>query len=248
VLRRITDAGDAYFQINDLTVQYILYWGIVLTTHAWLYYRDVRERELRTSQLETLLAQTRLQMLSMQLQPHFLFNTLNTIAELVHQRPEAAERMISGLSHLLRATLHASLLDRVPLGRELDLLDHYIDIQRARFGDRLVVTTFAAEAVRSALVPSLLLQPLVENAIKHGIGARAGIGHIEITICRSGDRLRMEIRDDGQGIGSGAVRDGVGLGNCRARLEALYGAGAYELQISNREGAGALVRIEMPWQ
>ena len=246
VLRRITDSGDAYFQINDLTVQYILYWAIVLATHAWLYYRDVRGRELRTSQLEALLAQTRLQMLSMQLQPHFLFNTLNTIAELVHERPAAAERMIGGLSQLLRVTLDASLVDRVPLSRELDLLDRYIDIQRARFGDRLLVTTVADEAVRSALVPSLLLQPLVENAIKHGIGARAGIGHIEIAIGRSGDRLLIEIRDDGRGIGSGAVRDGVGLGNCRSRLEALYGAGAYELQITNREGGGAVVRIGMP--
>jgi len=110
--------------------------AIVGAAHAWLYYRDVQDRELRTSQLETLLAQTRLQMLGMQLQPHFLFNTLNTIAELVHERPEAAERMIAGLSHLLRETLHAGLVERVPIERELSLLERYIDIQRARFGDR----------------------------------------------------------------------------------------------------------------
>src|SRR6187401_1320500 len=139
VLRGVTEGGEAYFQITDLAAQYLIYWGIVAATHAWLYYRDVQGRELRASQLEALLAQTRLQMLSMQLQPHFLFNTLNTIAELVHQRPEAAERMITDLSHLLRETLHAGLVDRVPVEQELQLLDRYVEIQRARFGDRLTV-------------------------------------------------------------------------------------------------------------
>jgi len=248
VLRGVTDDGEAYFQINDLAIQYIIYWAIVLVTHVWLYYRDMQRRELRTSQLEALLAQTRLQMLSMQLQPHFLFNTLNTIAELVHQRPEAAERMIGGLSHLLRETLHAGLVDRVPLGQELALLDRYVDIQRARFGDRLRVTVAAAESTRAALVPSLLLQPLIENSIKHGIGTKAGAGHIEIAVDRAADRLLIEIRDDGRGVGSGTVREGVGLGNCRSRLQTLYGAERCDLQISNRDGGGALVRIAIPWQ
>ena len=247
VLRGVTDGGDAYFQISDLAVQYLIYWAIVLTTHVWLYYQRAQRRELHTSQLEALLAQTRLQMLSMQLQPHFLFNTLNTIAELVHQRPEAAERMIGGLSHLLRETLHAGLVDRVPLKQELELLDRYVDIQRARFGDRLRVTVAAAESTHVALVPSLLLQPLVENAIKHGIGTTAGAGHIEIAIERVADTLRIEIRDDGRGIGSGSVREGVGLGNCRSRLHALYGDGG-NLQIANRDGGGATVRIVLPWQ
>jgi two-component system LytT family sensor kinase len=248
VLRSVTGGGDAYFQINDLTVQYLIYWAIVLTTLVWLHYRRSQARELRTSQLEALLAQTRLQMLSMQLQPHFLFNTLNTIAELVHQRPEAAERMIGGLSHLLRETLHAGLVDRVPLRQELELLDRYIDIQRARFGDRLRVTVAAAESTHAALVPSLLLQPLVENAIKHGIGTKAGAGHIEIAVDRIADSLQIEIRDDGSGIGGGSVREGVGLGNCRSRLQTLYGDGGADLQIANRDGSGAIVRIVLPWQ
>jgi signal transduction histidine kinase len=250
VLRGVTvaDRGEAYFQLTDLAIQYLIYVAIVFLTHAWLYYRDMQGRELRTSQLEAQLAQARLQMLSMQLQPHFLFNTLNTIAELVHQRPEAAERMIGGLSHLLRETLHAGLVDRVPLGQELALLDRYLDIQRARFGDRLRVTVAAAESTRAALVPSLLLQPLVENAIKHGIGTIAGAGHIDIVIDRLADVLRIEIRDDGRGVGSGVVREGVGLGNCRSRLQTLYGAGACELQIANRDGGGAIVRMSLPWQ
>ena len=188
-------------------------------------------------------------MLSMQLQPHFLFNTLNTIAELVHQRPEAAERMITDLSHLLRETLHAGLVDRVPVEQELQLLDRYVEIQRARFGDRLTVdVVIDDEATKSALVPSLLLQPLVENSIKHGIGARAGAGRIEIAISRSGDTLAIDIRDDGRGLGEAEVKDGLGLGNCRSRLQTLYGAANHRLEILNRDTGGAIVRIALPFQ
>jgi len=245
-LRGIAEGGDAYFQITDLAAQYLIFWGIVGAAHAWLYYRDVQDRELRTSQLETLLAQTRLQMLGMQLQPHFLFNTLNTIAELVHERPEAAERMIAGLSHLLRETLHAGLVERVPIERELSLLERYIDIQRARFGDRLTVNIVLDPAAKDALVPSLLLQPLVENSIKHGIGSRAGAGHIVIAIARTGQTIAIEIRDDGRGLGAAPVKEGIGLGNCRSRLQTLCGEGNYRLRIANRHGGGAVLRLELP--
>ena len=239
--------GDTYFQITNLVGQYLIFWGLVLASHGWQYYRRAQQRELRTSQLETLLAQTRLQMLSMQLQPHFLFNTLNTIAEMVHREPEAAERMITGLSHLLRETLQAGGVERVPLERELALLDRYIDIQRARFGDRLQVTFAIADAARSAQVPGLLLQPLVENAIKHGIGAKAQAGHIAVRAAREGDRLIIEIGDDGRGLRDGAVIEGVGLGNCRARLGALFGSDV-GLTISGRPEGGAIVRLTMPFQ
>ena len=248
VLRGVTDRGETYpdQRSHDGT---LIYAAIVAATNAWLYYREAQRRELRTSQLEAVLAETRLQMLSMQLQPHFLFNTLNTIAELVHEKPEAAERMIGGLSHLLRETLHAGLVDRVPLDQELALLDRYVEIQRGRFGDRLDVRISVDDAAtRQALVPSLLLQPLVENAIKHGIGARAGAGRIEIGAARDGDRLVIEVRDDGSGMPSGAVKEGVGLGNCRARLQTMYGARDHELAIANRPGGGAVVRISLPWQ
>ena len=244
--RGISEGGGAYFQITDLAVHYLIFWGIVGITHAWLYYREVQDRELRTSQLEAQLAQTRLQMLSMQLQPHFLFNTLNTIAELMHQRPEAAERMIGGLSHLLRETLHAGLVDRVPIKQELSLLECYVDIQRARFGDRLNVNILVEPGATDALVPSLLLQPLVENSIKHGIGARAGAGYIAIVIARTGRRVAIEIQDDGCGFGAAPVKEGIGLGNCRSRLQALYGEGNYRLTIANRHGGGAMVRVELP--
>jgi hypothetical protein len=245
-LRGMSEGGEAYFQITDLAAQYLIFWGIVGATHAWLYYRDVQDRELRTSQLEAQLAQTRLQMLSMQLQPHFLFNTLNTIAELVHQQPDAAERMIGDLSHLLRESLHAGLVERVPIEQELSLLDRYIDIQRARFGDRLTVTIVVDPTANDALIPSLLLQPLVENSIKHGIGSRAGAGHVAIVITRIGETISIEIRDDGRGLGPAPVKEGLGLGNCRSRLQALCGEGNYRLEIANGHGGGAVVRLELP--
>ena len=249
VLRGMTDRGEAYIQINDLVIQYLIYAAIVLFTYVWLHYRAAQRRELRAAQLEALLAQTRLQMLGMQLQPHFLFNTLNTIAELVHSAPAEAERMIAGLSHLLRETLHAGLVDRVPLEHELQLLDRYVEIQRARFGERLTVEVVIQDpAVRVALVPSLLLQPLVENSIMHGIGARAGAGRIEINVAQSGGSLSIEIRDDGRGLGAGPLVDGVGLGNCRARLQTLYGPGNHRLEMLNRDGGGAVVRIALPFQ
>jgi two-component system, LytTR family, sensor kinase len=246
-LRRVSDNGAAYFQITDIVVQYLIYCGIVLVTYVWSHYRATQQRELHTSQLEALLAQTRLQMLGMQLQPHFLFNTLNTIAELVHQQPATAERMIAGLSHLLRETLHAGLVDRVPVEQELQLLDHYIEIQRARFGDRLTVDLIVDESARQGLVPSLLLQPLVENAIKHGIGARAGPGRIEILISRAGSMLTIEIRDDGRGFPEPPLEMGIGLGNCQSRLQALFGKGA-ELRVMTRPAGGAIVKIIMPFE
>ena len=247
LLRRSID-GDEYFQITTVLGHYLIFWGLVAVAHAWQYHRDAQQREVRTSQLEALLAQTRLQMLSMQLQPHFLFNTLNTIAEMVHREPEAAERMITGLSHLLRETLQAGGLERVPLDHELKLLDRYVGIQRSRFGDRLTVTFSIADAARTALVPGLLLQPLVENAIKHGIGARAGAGRIDITAAREGNRLIIEISDDGRGLRDESVVEGVGLGNCRARLAALFGSDAVALTIRNRDAGGAVVCLTMPFQ
>ena len=248
VLRQVGGDGTAYFQIDDLVIQYLIYWAIVLLTSVWLQYRRSQERELRTSQLEAQLAETRLRMLNMQLQPHFLFNTLNTIAELVHQQPATAERMIGGLSHLLRETLHAGLIDRISLDQELALLDRYIEIQRARFGDRLSVDVrIADDTARQVLVPSLLLQPLVENSIKHGIGSRAGAGRIEVVVERRSSHLLIEVRDDGRGL-DGRLKEGVGISNCRSRLRTLYGDASARFEIANRDGGGAIARIELPLQ
>lgn len=246
VMRQSSGVAD-YIAITNFTIQYLIYWGVVLATHVAEHYREARQRELRASQLEANLADARLQLLKMQLQPHFLFNTLNTIAELVRQNPAEAERMIAGLGTLLRETLEGGLTDLVPLAKELELLERYIAIQRVRFGDRLRVTIDVPEDSRTALVPSLVLQPIVENSIKYGLAARLASGAIEVHACRRGDTLAIEVSDDGQGFSPAGMREGVGLGNTRARLAELYGP-QQSFEVISQEGAGTRVRLTMPYQ
>jgi two-component system LytT family sensor kinase len=241
----LTTSG--YFLISNLATHYVIYWALVAAVHALAYHRAGREGELRASQLEARLAQARLQLLTMQIHPHFLFNTLNAISELVHEDPPAAERMIASLSELLRETLDAGSTDRVPLARELELLDLYVDIQRARFGDRLNVHVRVDGGAERVLVPHLILQPLVENSIRHGLAARVSAGRIEIRAIRRDAELVIEVEDDGSGLGKGASgHEGVGLGNTRARLQELYGA-HQSVEIRNTDGGGALVRLVLPW-
>lgn len=168
VMRRSSGVAE-YLAITNFTTQYLIYWGVIAATYVSEHYLEARRRELRASQLEASLADARLRLLKMQLQPHFLFNTLNTIAELVHENPVEAERMIERLGALLRETLEGGLSDLVPLAKELDLLERYIAIQRVRFGERLKVRIDAPDELRQALVPSLVLQPIVENSIRYGL-------------------------------------------------------------------------------
>jgi signal transduction histidine kinase len=246
VVRKTSGVAD-YIAITNFTTQYLIYWGVIAGTHIAAHYREARDRELRASQLEASLADARLQLLKMQLQPHFLFNTLNTIAELVHDNPSEAERMIAGLGTLLRETLEGGLSDLVPLTRELDLLDRYVGIQRVRFGERLAVTIHAAEDVRTALVPSLVLQPLVENAIKYGLAASLDAGRIDIHAVRVGASLVIEVNDDGAGFAPGDVREGLGIGNTRARLAELYGDDQ-RFEVASAAGAGTRVRLTIPYR
>jgi two-component system, LytTR family, sensor kinase len=230
-----------YLLVSSLALQLLIYAAIVAAGHGVQYYRRSRERE----QLEARLAQTRLQLLSMQLQPHFLFNTLNTIAELVHDDPDKADEMITGLSDLLRRTLDMGDAQQITLAGEAALLGTYLDIQRVRFGERLKVQIGIDENVREALVPVLLLQPLVENAIRHGLSARAAAGRIEITARRSGRRLLIDVRDDGDSPHDPqAAGRGIGLTNTRDRLEVLYGEPC-SLDLVRLPG-GTNVRLEMP--
>ena len=210
------------------------------------YLRETRERARAQDQL----AEAQLHSLRLQLQPHFLFNTLNTIVALIGTEPRAAERMVAGLSELLRASLRLADEQEVPLARELDHLQLYVDIQQTRFGDRLDVDMDVDPAVRSALVPSLLLQPLVENAIRHGISPRAAGGHISVRASRDADELRLEVRDDGVGVATadGAPpREGVGLGNTRERLRRLHGK-RHRFAYESRPGSGFAVRIALPFR
>ncbi|HUQ83583.1 MAG TPA: histidine kinase [Gemmatimonadaceae bacterium] len=211
---------------------------------ATSFSRATEERE----QLEARLARAQLQSLRLQLHPHFLFNTLNTINALIGTDRHAAERVVSGLSELLRMSLSSASEQEVTLAKELELLAHYIEIQQIRFQDRLTVTFRIAPDVRHALVPNLMLQPLVENAIRHGIAPRAARGNVVVSAARSAERLELSVVDDGVGENPRREhRDGVGLGNTRARLLSLYGAD-HRFEAASAASGGFAVRIEFPFR
>jgi LytS/YehU family sensor histidine kinase len=210
--------------------------------------RRAHDAELRASRLEAQLIQARLEALRAQLNPHFLFNALNTIAMLVRRQANAeALRGIVGLSQLLRQVLDRRAAPEVSLGEELALVEHFLAIEQLRYPDRIQVRIRLDRGVLEAQVPNLLLQPLVENAVRHGIGRRRGAGVVEIVARRRRDALTLEVRDDGPGLPEGWRPEedyGVGLANTRERLERLYGPHhRFELRNDTRGGAQAVVRI-----
>ena len=223
----------------------LVYWIIVGASHGVEFYRRYRERELRAIELEKLLAQARLQALRSQLNPHFLFNTLNSISSLMRRDVDAADRMIVRLSELLRLALGNVETQEVPLRDELEFLRRYLDIEQIRFGARLQVTFDIPADTLELPVPNLLLQPLVENAIKHGIAPRKQPGRIEIAARREGPGLALRVRDNGPGTGQGAEGAGVGLANTRARLEHLYGD-RHRFDFGPAPDGGFEVRIQLP--
>ena len=244
ILRQVLFGINTYLLITSLAPSYLFYWGIVAAAHGAAYYRASKERELRAAQLEARLAQSRLQVVQMQLHPHFLFNTLHTISELVHEDPETADAMIAGLSDLLREALASGHEREVPLARELDLLERYLDIQRARFGDRLQVDMAIAPGLATVLVPHLVLQPIVENALHHGIVPGA-TGNVAISAAVVDDMLRLCVQDDGRGFDASDGGEGVGLRNTRERLETLYGDRA-GLRIGPAPAGGTIVEMWIP--
>jgi two-component system, LytTR family, sensor kinase len=230
---------------NHFHADFFTYLAIAGGWHAVKFYEKFRERELRAAELEASLAQAQLQALKMQLQPHFLFNTLQTIAELVHQDPNAADQMIVRLSDLLRITLQSNGVNEISLKQEIGFLEIYLEIEQARMGERLAVTMRIDPDTWIARVPNLLLQPLVENAIRHGIAPYAAGGKITISSTRENGFLRLLVRDTGPGLTTADVRIGsVGLANTRARLRKLYGSGA-RLGLTNDNGL--IVSIDLPF-
>jgi two-component system, LytTR family, sensor kinase len=223
----------------------LVYWVIVAVSHAFDYARKFREREVRAAELEKRLAEARLQALQMQLNPHFLFNTLHAISSLMHRDVEEADRMLIRLSDLLRRALDSSGTQEVTLRKELEFLRNYLEIEQTRFGDRLEVQFNAPPETLNALVPNLLLQPLVENAIKHGIEPHARVGRIEVVAERINDALVLTVRDNGGGLGQGKGGTGIGLTNTRARLEQLYGT-EHRFRVSNRATGGVEVVVHIP--
>lgn len=202
------------------------YTAIVGVSYALAYNRESRARALRAAHLEARLAEARLKTLQAELHPHFLFNTLHAISTLVHTQPESADRMISRLSDLLRITFSRSGAACIPLHEELEFLQKYLEIEQTRFQDRLTVDYDVDPDTLDAEVPRLILQPLVENAIKHGVAPRMGPGAISIASRRDGERLCLSVRDNGVGLTGGSrakLHGGVGISNTRDRLECLYG-------------------------
>jgi len=230
--------------VDDVVTTYL---PIVLIAHVASYYRRFRRRELRTSQLQALLDKARLQSLKSQLQPHFLFNTLNSISALMLTNVEAADRMITRLGDLLRISLDTAGTQMTTLSRELEFVNCYIEIEKVRFEERLKVSIDVAPEALDASVPHLLLQPLVDNAIKHGIARLVSGGEIRISATRDGTDLHLEVRDNGPGFkeSSRSPSRGVGLRITRERLETIYGQDQSVELLSLPEG-GVAARVSIP--
>jgi two-component sensor histidine kinase len=234
-------------------------YGIMLARYPMEFFHDVItytlmvsalyffDRHVRAAQLEAKLAQARLENLRLQLQPHFLFNALNTISSVVYEDPRKADAMIARLSALLRSTIHDSEAQMVPLHREIETLELYLDIMRQRFEDKLSVDVRVAPEVRQALVPHLLLQPLVENSIRHGVTPQSNAVTVILTAERDGPNTRVRIRDCGQGLSDGKMQRGTGISNTAARLEQLYGEG-HSLEFENCEDGGLAVTVAVPYR
>ncbi len=240
VLRFLLETGS---HLNLLT-----YWAILGVSYALDYYRRDQERELRSTVLQARLTEAQLQMLKMELHPHFLFNTLNAISALMHKDVDAADRMLARLGDLLRLTLESSGKQEVSLREELNFLRGYLEIEQARFRERLTIDMRIDPATLDACVPNLVLQPLVENAIRHGIAPRSAPGRVEIYAHKENAMLELRVRDNGAGMKAKGppLREGVGLTNTRARLQQLYGA-SHRFELSNAMEGGFVVRLSIPF-
>lgn len=251
--RQVEWLGERSFdrQLWGSSSTYLTFYALLLgIAHAVIYHERYRERERAAEQLAAGLTEARLQALKMQLQPHFLFNTLNAISALIPAEARPARRMVARLGDLLRIALEHEETQEVTLREELSFLQPYLEIEQARLESRLTIVMEIAPETLDARVPHLVLQPLVENAIRHGIAPRIEPGRVEISAAAAVDSrvLHLEVRDDGPGVdgaGGSRTRKGVGLANIRSRLEQLYG-GEHRFEFENRPEGGAVVRIALP--
>lgn len=223
----------------------LAYWLLLVVLRGLASRHSLRDERLRNAQLETKLAQSQLQVLRMQLQPHFLFNTLNAISALVLADPPQAKLMIARLSDFLRLTLEERHAQQVPLSREMQFLESYLGIQKVRFQDRLV-THLDVGDTGNAMVPSLILQPLVENALRHGLLAKTDGGELHIVARRIDGDLHLRVEDDGLGLPKTGPVEGVGLSNTRARLRAMFGDAA-TMDLSRGLHGGTRVELRLPY-
>lgn len=253
VAYRLLGLGDYDYGIMpvrylmELPMQLIVFTVMAGAIHAADAARAARERELAAARLEASLARAQLEGLRRTLEPHFLFNALNTVSSTMYDDPAAADRMLASLAELLRASLATGRADEIPLGDELALLRHYLDLLDARFGDRLQVEVEVAPGCNDLQVPPLVLQPLVENAVRHGGLERIGRATVRVAVERHDRVLRAVVEDDGPGLADGAdpLASGVGLSATAERLRLLYGE-AGRLEAGNRQGGGFRVAVELP--
>jgi two-component system LytT family sensor kinase len=262
-LRMVIEPFDVWSDTSPFLIQYqaelrnfflfdvLVYWAIFGVGYAFDYREKYRERESLASHLKAQLAQAQLESLKMQLHPHFLFNTLHTIAGLVRgNEKQAAVNMISGLSDLLRHALESADEQEVTLSEEMKFIELYLDIQKVRFSDKLTVRTEIAPETRNALVPNLLLQPLVENAIRHGIAHKQSAGQLVIKSYRENGNLQIAVCDDGPGLPPNwqlRETEGIGLANTCERLKHLYGA-EHRFDLRNGDNGGITASITIPFR
>ena len=225
--------------------QLLLYFALLAAGFAREFFLRDRRRQQHAIQLQAQLAEARLDALRMQINPHFLFNTLHAVSALVERDPAGVRRMIARLSELLRHTIESHATDEVPLREELAFLRRYIEIMEIRFQNRLEVEQTIDDDALDALVPNLVLQPIVENALEHGV-SRVGSGRVEISAKREGAHVVLSVRDNGPGLDAKSA-SGVGLANTRARLAQLYGDSA-TLALTEAEGGGVLAVITVPYR
>jgi len=233
--------------IKSTVVQVLLYWAVIGVDRGLAWQARYREAELQRARLEARLVEAQLDALRVQLRPHFLFNTLNAIAVLVRKDDgPGAIRMINGLGDLLRRSLGTVSVERVTLREELDFIGRYVDIELVRFSDRLRVAIDADSSALDGRVPCLLLQPLVENALVHGIAPRVAGGRLDIRARVVDARLVIEIRDDGPGVAAGH-REGIGVSHVRKRLAQLY-ADRATFALGDGEDGGTVARVVLPFE
>jgi signal transduction histidine kinase len=231
--------------LTNLPGSVFLYFTVLGCVYAFSYYREARERESQQARLAAQLAEARLGALRMQLNPHFLFNSLNAITVLVRdQNTRAASRMLELLSGLLRQVLQSEKRQEMTLDKELRFTEQYLAIEQVRFSDRLQVRWSIEPTVRDALVPEFILQPLVENAVRHGVAKRSEAGVIEVTACEADGNLLLSVRDNGPGYRPSS-NAGVGLANTRARVETLFDKRG-DLQVVNAKGGGTIATVRFP--
>lgn len=232
---------------TSIFLNVVIYWSAVGASHAVIYYSQFKKREVKTAQLEAALHRAQLDALKMQLQPHFLFNTLNAISTLTHRDPLKADHMIAQLGELLRKTIDQTHVNEVTLHEEIDFIKKYLDIEQARFEDRLVVHYHISPDAEHASIPFLVLQPLVENAIKHGVSRMHSTGVISIHALRDDSQLVLKVIDNGPGLASpNGLETGTGITNTRERLDTLF-RDAYSLSFGSNEPHGMTVTLRLPF-